>query len=187
MNQAEPRMEENVSETPPASPPPVVVPARAGLSRGAETLIRVAICTVSGMLVSLGWILASNADMSTKAWSIVIGLSALATTTLIVGHTRAELNKARYDLAATEARLLVAIDAAVAEVRADLARTVSVPAAEPSPAPPRPGRSARPQRIRRGLQPRKAADPDIPDELRIFLQGRESTYDEDDRGDGFRV
>ena len=184
-------MEENASETGPPSPPAVVVPVRARSSRGAETLIRVAICAVSGMIVSLGWILASSAGMSTKAWSIVIGLSALATMTLIAGHTRAEVNKARYDLAATEARLLTAIDASVAEVRAELAEATATrsghleSAAQPAPiGRPRPGRGAPSQRVRRGLQRREPADPAIPDELRIFLQGRESAYDDDDRNDG---
>jgi hypothetical protein len=187
-------MEENVSESGPPAPPAVVVPVRARYSRGAETLIRVAICVVSGMIVSLGWILASRADMSTKAWSIVIGLSTLATMTVLVGHTRAEVNKARYDLAATEARLLTAIEAAVAEVRAErnaalasgFGHLESVPTQPPSPRP-RPGRSARSQRVRRGLPRLEPTDPVISDELRIFLQGRESAYDDDYGNDGPRT
>jgi len=145
-------MEENVSESRPTS------------GRSGETLIRVAVCAASGLLVSLGWILVGTDEMYLKTFSLVTVLTALAATSLVVGYTRAEAAKLRRELAQTEARLLAEI------------RTLRAP-----PAPPALSRNGkRSQPVRRGLRRRPPTDPVISNDLRIFLQGRESAYEDDD-------
>lgn len=124
--------------------------------REPETLVRVAICVASAALVSLGWILASDMDTETKAWGLVLFLSFAGTTTVVVGYTRVEVNRMRADLAELEARLLSALGAAD---RPDPGEADAV-----------------------DLPPQLTPDPVISHELRIFLQGRESAYREDEDG-----
>ncbi|WP_157545155.1 hypothetical protein [Hamadaea tsunoensis] len=121
--------------------------------REPETLVRVAICVVSAALVSLGWILASDMDPATKAWGIVLFLSFAGTTTVVVGYTRVEVAKMRADLVDLEKRLLSALD------------TAGRPEVED---------------VDSNLPPQLTPDPVISHELRIFLQGRESAYREDE-------
>ena len=77
-------------------------------------MIRVALCALSALLVSLIWILGSPAGADAKAWSVVIGLSTTAAMSLFAGLTRAEADKVRADIADSEARTMAAIEAAVA-------------------------------------------------------------------------
>jgi hypothetical protein len=144
-------MAENVSgQTPAGGGPPGDSTGRSG-----EILIRVAVCAVSGMVVSLGWILAGTQDVYVKTISVVIGLAALAVISLIVGYTRLELAKVRRDFLASEARLLAEIQR------------------PKNPSPSRNGKRSQP--MRRGPH-RRENEAQIPNDLRIFLQGRESAY-----------
>ncbi|NUR70721.1 MAG: hypothetical protein HOU81_07855 [Hamadaea sp.] len=153
--------------------PPVVVPAaRTPTGRGGELMIRVAICAASGLVVSLGWILAGLGDGHLKTISVVIGLAAAAVLALVVGYTRAEVTKVRRELAQTEARLIATVEAACSGLRAEI-RTL-----QPQPGAARNGKRSQP--IRRGLRRRENGDSVISNDLRIFLQGRESAYEEDD-------
>jgi hypothetical protein len=145
-------------------------------SRGAETLVRVALCALSALLVSLIWILGSPAGADAKAWSVVIGLSTAAAMSLYAGLTRAEADKVRADLAESEARTMAAIEAAVASINSEIhlhaeeARPAAVARAGPQELP---GRGRR--RGSRGSR-RSTVDPGqlITDEFRLFMQGRES-------------
>jgi hypothetical protein len=161
-------MEENLSDgLPTALPPDVGAPGRRIPTRGADVLIRIAIGACSGTLVSLGWILASDADRTTEAWSVILCLTSLTTVTLLAGHTRSEMNKVRADLAATEDRLVAALEAAL--------EAVVVRAA------PRPSRNRR----RGGAGSRPLPDDGLlPDDLRLFLLGRDSVYHDEDRDAG---
>jgi hypothetical protein len=154
-------------------------------SRGAETLVRVALCALSALLVSLIWILGSPAGADAKAWSVVIGLSTTAAMSLYAGLTRAEADKVRADLAESEARTMAAIEAAVATINSEIhlhaeeARPAAVARAGAQQA--LPGRGRR--RGSRGSR-RSTVDPGqlITDEFRLFMQGRESR-NEDGRDD----
>jgi len=127
--------------------------------REPETLVRVAICVVSAALVSLGWILASDMDPATKAWGIVLFLSFAGTTTVVVGYTRVEIGKMRADLVDLEKRLLCALDATVRPEIEDADTDAEADS---------------------NLPPQLTPDPVISHELRIFLQGRESAFREDE-------
>lgn len=148
-------------------------------SRGAEALIRVALCALSALLVSLIWIFGSPAGADAKAWSLVIGLSTTAAMSLYAGLTRAEADKLRADLADSEARTMAAIESAVATINTEIhlhtddARPAGVTRAGPQ------GLPARGRRRSRGAR-RQAVDPGqlITDEFRLFMQGRESLKDD---------
>jgi hypothetical protein len=161
--------------------PPVVMrhPTTTSRSRGAEALIRVALCALSALLVSLIWIFGSPAGADAKAWSLVIGLSTTAAMSLYAGLTRAEADKLRADLAESEARTMAAIESAVATMSAEIhlhtndVRPAAVARADPQ------GVPGRGRRRSRGGQ-RQAVDPGqlITDEFRLFMQGRESLKDD---------
>ena len=55
--------------------------------RSAETLVCIALCAMSALLVSLAWILGGKGSVETKQWSILLGLSAVAAMSLIAGLT----------------------------------------------------------------------------------------------------
>jgi len=147
-------------------------------------LVRVALCALSALLVSLIWILGSSAGADAKAWSVVIGLSTTAAMSLFAGLTRAESDKVRADLAESEARTMAAIEAAVATINSEIhmhaeeARPKAVARGETKALP---GRGRR--RGSRGSR-RSTGDPGqlITDEFRLFMQGRESRT-EDGRDD----
>src|SRR5215217_3202911 len=71
---------------------------------GPELLVRIALCALSGLLVSLIWILGGSADAQAKAWSVVIGLSAIAAMSLFAGLSRSEADKVRAEVADSEVR-----------------------------------------------------------------------------------
>lgn len=149
-------------------------------SKGAELLIRVALCALSALLVSLVWILGSPAGTDAKAWSVVIGLSMTAAMSLYAGLTRVEADKIRADIADSEARTMAAIGEAFAAISSEIhlhaeeARPAAVARGEPQALP---GRGRR--RGSRGGR-RAAVDPGqlITDEFRLFMQGRESLKDD---------
>jgi len=163
-------------------PRPVVLTRHptAHRSRGAEALIRVALCALSALLVSLIWILGSPAAGDAKAWSVVIGLSTTAAMSLYAGLTRAEADKVRAELADSEFRITAAIDAAVATLNSEIhmhaeeAQPAAVARGTPQALP---GRGRR--RGSRGGR-RSSVDPGelITDEFRLFMQGRDSLNDE---------
>jgi hypothetical protein len=162
-------------------PRPMVVmrhPTATHRSRGAEALIRVALCTLSALLVSLIWILGSPAGADAKAWSVVIGLSTTAAMSLFAGLTRAEADKVRADLAESEARTMAAIEAAIASISSEIQEQTedARPAAVARAGSQGLGRG---RRRSRGGQ-RQAVDPGqlITDEFRLFMQGRESLKDD---------
>ena len=179
-------MEEN-GRLPHLAPPDDAWLAYRARSRGAEIGVRIAVCAMSAALVSLGWILASSAAMSTKAMSAVLCLCSLATVALVIGNVRAEVSKARADIARTEARLLEAFEVAVECLYADPGRRRPEPSPSGSPFQParQDRRRGRPPQRRRPVQA-QAADASISEELRIFLQGRESAYGDDGFGDDRR-
>ncbi len=163
-------------------PRPMVVtrhPTTTHRSRGAEALIRVALCTLSALLVSLIWILGSPAGADAKAWSVVIGLSTTAAMSLFAGLTRAEADKVRTELAESEARTVAAIEAAVTTISSEIhlhtedARPAAVARAGPQ------GLPGRGRWRSRGAR-RQTVDPGqlITDEFRLFMQGRESLKDD---------
>lgn len=147
--------------------------------RGAEALVRVALCALSALLVSLIWILGSPAGADAKAWSVVIGLSTAAAMSLYAGLTRAEADKVRADLAESEARMMAAVESAVATINTEIhlhtddARPAGVARADPQ------SLQGRGRRRSRGAR-RQAVDPGqlITDEFRLFMQGRESLKDD---------
>lgn len=148
-------------------------------SRGAEALVRVALCALSALLVSLIWILGSPAGADAKAWSVVIGLSTAAAMSLYAGLTRAEADKVRADLAESEARMMAAVESAVATINTEIhlhtddARPAGVARSAPQ------SLQTRGRRRSRGAR-RQAVDPGqlITDEFRLFMQGRESLKDD---------
>ncbi|MEV0270385.1 hypothetical protein AB0H43_16510 [Hamadaea sp. NPDC050747] len=161
-----------MAETDSEQVPAVLVPPRTPTGRGGELLIRLAICAASGLVVSLGWILAGLGDVRLKTVSLVIGLSAAAVLALVVGYTRVEVARVRRELAATEARLIATVETACAELQTQISTLQAPPAS-------RNGKRSQP--VRRGLRKRDSVDGStISNDLRIFLQGRESAYEEDD-------
>ncbi|MEV6970998.1 hypothetical protein AB0M47_38435 [Hamadaea sp. NPDC051192] len=154
-------------------PPIVVPPSRTPTGRGGELLIRVAICAASGLVVSLVWILAGLGDGHLKTASLVIGLSAAAVLALVVGYVRFEVARVRRELTETETRLVATVETAFAGLQAQI-HALQTP-------PPAPRNGKRSQPIQRGLRKReKDVDSAIANDLRIFLQGRESAYEDDD-------
>jgi hypothetical protein len=163
-------------------PRPAVVtrhPTTSHRSRGAEALIRVALCALSALLVSLVWILGGPAGADAKVWSVVIALSTTAAMSLYAGLTRAEADKVRADLAESETRMVAAVESAVATINTEIhlhtddARPTSVARTGPQSLP-----GSR-RRRSRGAR-RQAVDPGqlITDEFRLFMQGRESLKDD---------
>jgi hypothetical protein len=157
---------------------PTVVPEPVKLSRGAEVLMRIAFCSMAGMLVSLGWIVGSSAALEAKSWSVVIGLSSLSIVCFFAGHTRSEVNKARADIAASEARLNTAVEAALQSALTELQALRNerhhrdVSEEDPPALKPKRRRQSR-SHHRPPRRPIEAGEV-ISDEFRIFLEGRES-------------
>lgn len=154
-----------------ATGPVIITPRRRVIRhRGPEILVRIALSALSGLVVSLVWILASGADTEAKAWSVVIGLSVVAAMTLFAGLIRSEVDKVRTEVADSEVQTLAAIETAVrsitAEIHSHAIRNESSAA----------GRRRRPGRGYESI----TNDPGelITEEFRYFMQGRESRDDE---------
>jgi hypothetical protein len=137
--------------------------------RGAEILVRIALCALSALLVSVAWILGGSASVATKEWTVLIGLAAVAAVSLFAGVSRAENDRLREEFAESEARTLAAIEIMIQGRRAPSPTLAMDFGGAPS---------AYTTRLDRVGAAR--ADPGqlLTDEFRLFLQGRESRDDE---------
>ena len=158
--------------------PVIITPTQDESARGGETIMRIAYGMVSAMVVSLVWIIGSSADARVKAWSVIIGLSVIAA--LLAGHALVEIGRIRQEIAAGEARTQAAV-AAVAQTVAAQAHLLAQPSTTEAVArqPTEPER--RPRRRPGSRRRRKPADNPgqiLSDEFRVYLQGRESRYNE---------
>ncbi|NUT33987.1 MAG: hypothetical protein HOV79_13030 [Hamadaea sp.] len=155
-------MDENASDSSGPALAPAFFGEQPAPAKGAEVLIRVSICALSAVLVSLAWFLMSDANLTAKAWGVIMVGSTLAIVTLNVGYTRSETAKTRLEIAASEARIIAALDRA----------------GNPEP-PARQGGNGRRRKLRKRPGPREPAPGEIDPELRIFLEGRDSAYGDD--------
>jgi hypothetical protein len=171
-------MADETKETWAGAGPVIITNAPEESARGAETIMRIAYGMISAMVVSLIWIIGSSADAKIKAWSVIIGLS--VTATLLAGHAIVEVGRIRQQLAVSEARTQAAVAAVAQTVAAQSHLLARPPAAEPAaqrPVEPERAPRRRPNNRRR----RKPADDPgqlISDEFRVYLQGRESRYND---------
>jgi hypothetical protein len=156
--------------------PVIITRAQEESTRSGETIMRIAYGLVSAMVVSLVWIVGSSADARVKAWSVIIGLS--VTAALLAGHALVEIGRIRQELAAGEARTQAAI-ATVAQTVAAQAHLLAQPA-EPTARQPAEsqGRPRRRPGSRRRRKPDENPGQILSDEFRVYLQGRESRYNE---------
>jgi hypothetical protein len=108
-------------------------------SRGAEMLMHIATGAMAALVVSLLWIVGSPADLPTKLWSIVIGLSAIMAVCAFIGVTRAENTKTR--------ALICRLAAAAGTQRGNILDLLSVHSAGNGSRRRRPSRSGRPGKV----------------------------------------
>ncbi|NUT34485.1 MAG: hypothetical protein HOV79_15555, partial [Hamadaea sp.] len=108
-------MAEDREEVRPGVGPVVITTAPTKPGRGGETVVRLAYGVGSALVVSVVWILGSPADVHTKAWSVVIGLSAAALA--LAGRAIWEVTRMRDELTACE----IQVQAAIAALAHDLA------------------------------------------------------------------
>src|SRR5215217_3784383 len=85
--------------------------------RGVEVFVRIALCALSALLVSLAWILASSAPADARHLTVLIGLAAIGAMSLMAGLTRSENDKLRAEFAESEARTLAAVELMIREHR----------------------------------------------------------------------
>lgn len=161
-------------EVRPSVGPVIIAAAPTKPERSGETVARLAYGVGSALVVSLVWILGSPADLHTKAWSVVIGLSAAAL--VLAGHATWEVSRMRGELTACETQ----VQAALAALATDLAEHTRDKTQDErrGRGPGGDGRRGRRRPARRRGQPEPNAGEIISDEFRVYLQGRESRFDD---------